>query len=221
MLKAMRKHAKFFYVLFFIVILSFIFWGVGSVDKSTSVPVAEIEKERISLEEYWMAYDRARNYYRETLKEKFTDEMEKQLNLKQKVLDSLVDERVLLIAAKEAGITVTDEELQEAIVNDPVFQRDGAFNRDVYLRVLQLNRMTPEFYESLRKRELALVRMRRLIGESVDLTGVETNQISGSGQEINTIKQALLLDMRDKAVRSYINGIKSRMKVKINQQLLG
>ncbi|MFN3481061.1 MAG: SurA N-terminal domain-containing protein, partial [Thermodesulfovibrionales bacterium] len=125
MLKAMRKHAKFFYVLFFIVILSFVFWGVGTVDKSTNVAVAEVEKEKVSLEEYWLAYDRVREFYRETLKEGFTDEVEKQLNLKQKVLDILIDEKVLLIAAKRAGITVSEKELEEAIMNDPNFMRDG------------------------------------------------------------------------------------------------
>lgn len=220
MLKAMRKHAKFFYILFFIVILSFIFWGVGSVDKSTAVPVAEVEKEKISLEEYWTAYDRVRNYYRENLKEKFTEEMEKQLNLKQKVLDSLVDERVLLIAAKKAGITVTDEELQDTIVNDPVFTRQGGFNKDVYLRTLQLNRMTPELFESMRRKELILTKMRRLIGESVDVTDVEMKQISGNEQEINTLRQTILFDMRDKAIRSYVDGIKKQMRIKINQQLI-
>src|SRR3972149_3086988 len=170
MLKAMRKHAKFFYVLFFIVILSFIFWGVGTVDKSTAVPVAEVGKDKITLEEYWAAYDRAREFYRNITKGSFTEEMEKQLNLKQKVLDSLIDEMVLMAEAKKIGIQVSDEELEEAIINDPAFARDGKFNKDVYLRTLQLNRMTPEYFEFMKRKELTLSKMHRLIGESIDLT---------------------------------------------------
>lgn len=212
MLKAMRKHARFFYVLFFIVILSFIFWGVGTVDKSTNVAVAEVEKEKISLEEYWLAYDRIREFYRDMMKEVFTEEVEKQLNLKQKVLDTLIDERVLLIAAKRAGITVSEKELEEAIMNDPNFMRDGRFNRDVYLRTLQLNRMTPQFYESLRKRELILTKMRRLIGESIDLPGSEVKGES--------LKQAMLSEMRERAIKSYIEGLKKGMKIKVNTKLL-
>jgi len=212
MLKAMRKHARFFYVLFFIVILSFIFWGVGTVDKSTNVAIAEVEKEKISLEEYWLAYDRIREFYRDMMKEGFTEEVEKQLNLKQKVLDTLIDERVLLIAAKRAGITVSEKELEEAIMNDPNFMRDGRFNRDVYLRTLQLNRMTPQFYESLRKRELILTKMRRLIGESIDLPGSEVKGES--------LKQAMLSEMRERAIKSYIEGLKKGMKIKVNTKLL-
>lgn len=213
MLKAMRKHAKFFYILFFIVILSFIFWGVGTVDKSTNVTVAEVDKEKISLEEYWVTYDRLREFYRDTLKENFTDEVEKQINLKQKVLDILIDERVLLIAAKKAGIKVSEKELEEAITNDPAFMRDGIFNRDVYLRTLELNRMTPQLYESMKKKEITLLKMKRLISESVD-----TPQLAGQDE---SLKQAMLAGFREGAIKSYIEGLKRSMRIKVNQQLLG
>jgi len=216
MLKAMRKHAKYFYVLFFIVILSFIFWGVGTVDKSTAVPIAEVGKEKISLEEYWAAYDRARDYYRNITQGNFTEEMEKQLNLKQKVLDSLVDEVVLAAEAKKIGIRVSDAELEEAIVNDPAFLREGKFGKDVYLRTLQLNRMTPEYFESTKRRELTLAKMHRLIGESVDLTDEVLNDAAPAN-----LRQALLSQLREKAVRSYVEGLKKQMKIKINQQLIG
>jgi peptidyl-prolyl cis-trans isomerase D len=215
MLKAMRKHAKFFYVLFFIIILSFIFWGVGTVDKSTAVPIAEVGKEKISLEEYWASYDRAREFYRNIAKGAFTEEMEKQLNLKQKVLDSLVDEMVLLAEAKKIGIWVSDAELREAIVNDPAFLRDGKFSEDVYLRSLQLSRMTPEYFEASKRKELTFNRMYRLIGESIDLPEEGIKEPAQAN-----VRQALLSQMRQQAVKSYIDGLKKQMKIKINQQLI-
>lgn len=212
MLKAMRKHARFFYVLFFIVILSFIFWGVGTIDKSTNVAVAEIDKEKISLEEYWRAYDRVREFYREALKEGFTEEVEKNLNLKQKVLDILIDERVLLIAAKKAGLSVSEKELEEAIINDPAFMRDGKFNRDVYIRTLELNRLTPQIYESMRKKELLLTKMRRVITESVDIPQVDVKD--------DALRQTMLSSIREGAVKSYVKGLKKGLKIKVNQQLI-
>jgi len=215
MLKAMRKHAKFFYVLFFIVILSFIFWGVGTVDKSTGVPIATVDREKISLDEYWKAYDRTREGYRELLKEKFTEETEKQLNLKQRVLDSLIDEKVLLLAAGREGIKVSDEELQDAIMSDPLFVRDGRFNRDIYERTLQLNRMTPEIFESMKRSELLLNKMHRLVGSSVDVTDLDTNQMPPA------LQQSMLSEMRETAVKSYIDGLRKQMKITVNQQLIG
>ncbi len=215
MLQAMRKHAKFFYVLFFIVILSFIFWGVGTVDKTKTPPLAEIGKETISLEEYEAAYDRTREFYRNISKGAFTEEMEKQLNLKQKVLDSLIDETVLLAEARKMGIQVSDAELEDAIMNEPSFMRDGKFDKEVYLRTIQLNRMTPEYYESLKRKELILTEVRRLIGESVDLTD-ETLNTPAAEQAA----PALLSQLRDKAVKSYVEGLKKKIKIKVNEQLI-
>ena len=221
MLKAMRKHAKFFYVLFFIVIITFIFWGVGNVDKSTAVPVAEIGKEKISAEEYWMTYDRTRHFYRDLLKENFTEEMEKKLNLKQKVLDNLIEEKVLLITARTMGMSVSDDELQDAIMNDPTFMREGKFSKEIYLRTLQLNRITPEGYETLKRRDLLSDKMRRFIVESIDITDIDIPQQAGNEQMKESLKQNMLQDMRNKAFKSYIEGMKKQMSIKINQQLIG
>ena len=75
MLKMMRHHAKYFYVLFFIIILSFLFWGVGTVDKTSSGGiVAEVGKQKITQEEYYRAYDNAFKFYRDLYKEKFDEE---------------------------------------------------------------------------------------------------------------------------------------------------
>ncbi|MBI4686003.1 MAG: SurA N-terminal domain-containing protein [Nitrospirae bacterium] len=219
MLQFMRKHAKFFYVFFFLIIISFIFFYVGPIDQSTTVAVAEIGKEKITLEEYWRTYDRTRNIYREIYKEKFDEDMEKQLKLKEKVLDSLVEEKVLLTAADNIGIKVTDKELQETIINDPAFIRNGAFDREIYLRALQLNRITPEFFENTKRQELTLMKMRRLIGESVDLTD-EMKTIAGNAPTTEMLGQALLSNKKEKAIQSYVEGLKKQMKIKINTQLI-
>lgn len=214
MLKAMRKHAKYFYVLFVVVILSFIFWGVGTVDQPTSVPIAEVGEEKISLEEYWRAFERTADLYREIYKERFDEEMQKGLRLK--VMDSLIEERVLLVAAEEAGITVSDRELQDAITTDPTFTRDGAFNKEIYLRTLELNRMTPRYFEAVKHKELMLKKMRRLVEESVDLIPSELKAVEGD----ETKRQALLEAKKQAALKSYVEGLKKQMDIKINLDLI-
>ena len=48
------------------------------------------------------------------------------------MLDSLIEEKVLLLAAKEIGIIVKDEELEEAITHAQAFTRNGVFGqRDI------------------------------------------------------------------------------------------
>jgi len=223
MLKVMRKHAKYFYFLFFMVIISFVFWGIGTVDKTGGVEtIAEVGKYKITTEDYWRTYEGIYRFYREMYKEKFDEEMGKKMNLKENVLDSMINERVLLIAAKKRGIYVSDEELHESITHEPFFIKNGVFDKDIYLNRLRLNRITPEAYESSKRQELTLKKMRRLIELSVDVSDINfgLGQLSGNEQIVKMLGEQMLIDRKERAIRSYIEGLKKQIKIKVNKQLI-
>lgn len=223
MLKVMRKHAKYFYVLFFIVILSFIFWGIGTVDKDSGGEiVAEVGKYKITTQEYWKNYENIYRFYREIYRDKFDEEMEKKMKLREKVLDSMIDEKVLLIAAKEADISTSNEELHEAITHEPAFMRDGVFDKNVYLSRLRLNRITVEEYENAKHQELTLMKMKRLIELSVDVpdTSPDMKQLSADEGAMKMLTETILNQKKEMAVRSYIEGFKKKLKIKINTNLI-
>ncbi len=216
----MRKHARYFYVLFFIVIITFIFWGVGTKDKSTTETVVEIGKEKITIEEFWRAYERTRDTYRELYKDQPFDEIEKKLNLKQMVLNGLLEERVLLISARELGLTASDEDLQQTIINDPRFRRDGVFKKDIYLRTLTMNRLTPDMYEGMLRDQLAVDKMRKLIISSVDINEIDLAGTQADPTKAAMIKQMALYNKRNAALRSFVEGAKARMNFKINKDII-
>lgn len=223
MLKMMRRHAKYFYILFFIVILSFLFWGIGTVDKTGGRGIlAEVGKYKITTEEYWRNYENVNRFYREIYKDKFDEEMEKKLNLKEKVLDSMIQEKVLLIAAKEMGIGVSDEELQEAITHEPAFMRNGAFDKNVYLNRLRLMRLTPEEYENSKRQELTNTKVRHLVELSVDVPDMNTDlqKLSGDEKSMRMLSEAMLNEKREKAARAYVEGFKKGIKIKVNTKLI-
>ena len=221
MLKMMRHHAKYFYVLFFIVILSFIFWGVGTVDKTSSGGiVAEVGKYKITQEEYYRAYDNAFKFYKDLYKEQFDEAMQAKLDLKNTVLDSLINNRILLIAAEENGIRVSDEELNDAITREPAFMKEGVFDTQVYQNTLRLSRITPELYEAMKRDELSATRMSRLIELSAHPAVVDLGGMSADDQTIKALKDAMLNDAKDKAVKAYIEGYKKSLKIKENRQLI-
>jgi peptidyl-prolyl cis-trans isomerase D len=218
MLKALRQHAKYFYFLFVLVILAFIFWMPGTIEQNSALQaVAEIGDEKITTQEYWRAYDNMADLYREVYREKFDAEA---MDLKGIVLRTLIEERLLLIAAQEAGITVTDEELQEAIVNNPAFMRNGGFDKDIYLRALQLSRITPLAYEESKRRELMLSKMRRTIEATVELTPQEVAALSEDEETYKSLRETLLDAKRSQAVMSFINGLQKRVPLKVNEQLI-
>lgn len=220
MLESMRKHARFFYFLFVIIIISFVFWGVGTVDKSTSVSLAEINGEKISVEEYWRTYERIRNIYKEAAKGQLGEDFEKKLRLKEMVLNNLVEEKVLLVSAGQMGVTVTDDELQKSIMNDPRFLRDGVYRKDVYFKTLDLNRLTPESFEASVRQQLILNKLRGLIEASVDLSPSDIKDLPADEQKAAEIKREALSNKRAAALRSFVEAAKQKMNVKIKMELI-
>lgn len=220
MLNFMRKHAKYFYVFFFLIIISFIFFYVGPVDQNGPPPLVEVKGEKITVEEYWRAYDNMRDFYRDVYKEKFDTEMEKQLNLKEQVLSELVNTKILSLAARDLGITVSDRELTEVVVNDPAFQRDGVFRQDVYFRTLQLNRITPKYFEAKRREELLVRKMRQLIESSVIVTDDAIPDFQGNEQFVKQIKDQIIRQKKEQAVTAYIEGLKKKYRPIIRAELI-
>ncbi len=128
----------------------------------------------------------------------------------------LVDNRVLLIAAKEGGITVTDDELNEAIKNEQAFMKDGAFDSVVYQNRLRLMRLTPEAYEAAKRQDLILTKMRRLIELSTAIPSDELAKISGPDEETTkALQDAMIQNARATALRAYVEGVKKGLKIKL------
>jgi parvulin-like peptidyl-prolyl isomerase len=221
MLKAMRHHAKYLYFLFFIVILSFIFWGVGTVDQSSNAQIiAEVGKRKISALDYGRVYDNYYKFYRDVYKEKFDEEMQNKLNLKDKSIETLISQAVLLIAAEENGIKVSDSELKEAILNEPAFAKNGVFDNELYQNTLRLSRLTTGVYEASKREELIIQKMSRLIQTAAITPDAGLDNISADEQTKKMIRDAMTKDAEEKVVRSFIEGMKKKLKVKINTQLL-
>jgi SurA N-terminal domain len=221
MLKAMRHHAKYLYFLFFIVILSFIFWGVGTVDQSSNAQIiAEVGKHKITAQDYGRVYDNYYRFYRDLYKEKFDEEMQNKLKLKDKAIETLIGQTILLIVAEQNGVKVSDSEVKEAILNEPAFSKNGVFDAEIYQNTLRLSRLTPGIYELNKREELIIQKMTRLIQTAAITPDAGFDNISADEQTKKMIRDAMTKDAGEKVVRSYIEGMKKKLNVKINTQLL-
>ncbi len=221
MLELMRSHKFFSFFLLsaitFMIIITFVFWGIGPKDNPTTGIVAEVENKRLTIDEYWRAYD---NEYKR-LREIYQNEDDiKKLDISEKVLGSLIDRMVLTVAAEKAGIRVSEEELQKEIMKMPYFQRNGVFDPDVYRRALKLNRLTPQIFEEQLREDLIFIKMSRLIKEASDLTVDEKELIESLKEKNPQIAEAILSSKGNQALKAYIEAMKKRMKIKINRDLI-
>lgn len=221
MLQFMRKHTKTFgYTFFTLIILSFIFWGVGPRDftdssgRSTKDVVATVAGQEITSDYYWRNYDQAEKLYRDVY-EKFDDESRQQL--KRTVLSTLVNNKMLEVVATDLGIAISDNELQDAIIHEKSFQRDGVFNRDIYLRTLELNNLTSKYYEDKRRNELLMMKMKALIEDTARLSPTELENVPKDNELKDSLLEALLAQKQDGALLSFLRGVQPGLNVQVNE----
>lgn len=124
-----------------LVILSFVFAGVGSyINSSASGAAATVNGEEISLDELERAYQNERSRMESQFGDAFAtlaSDTAYLQNFRQGILDRLISEKLLDQAAKELGLRVSDEQIKAAIVSMQEFQVDGKFDNDRYLAILR------------------------------------------------------------------------------------
>jgi peptidyl-prolyl cis-trans isomerase D len=222
MLKIMRGH-KFFSVFLLtvitvMIIISFVFWGIGPQDNPATTFAAQVEDIKITLDEYWRTYD---NEYKRLRDQDTSPEEIEKLNLKDSILNALINRTVLLIAAEKAGITVIQSELQEAISNTPYFQRNGVFDQNVYKRALKLSRTTPSMFENSLRNDMVITKMRQLIEETAELSSEELKIIdSMKGGNREQLTEIFRSTKSNQAVQSYIESIKRQLEITVNQDIV-
>ncbi len=222
MLKIMQGN-KFFTVFLLsaitiMITVAFVFWGIGPNDNTSVAIVAQIEDEKITLEDFWRAYD---NEYKR-LKEQYPnpEDIEK-LNLEDRILYSLVDRSVLLIAAEKTGMIVSEKEIQNAIINTPYFQRNGVFDQSVYRRALKLNRLTPQTYENSVRTDMLISKITRLVGETTELSKDELKILESIKGGDNKQLSEIFRSSKDRqGVSAYIESFKRRLDITINRDLI-
>lgn len=114
------------------------------------------QHEEIDAEEFRNAFERERQQQRQVQGDAFdTDEFRKPEN-KRRVLEQMIDQRLLRMLAEDAGIVVGDAQVRAMIQSIPAFQVDGKFNPQQYQLTLasQVPARSPRQFEQLVREDL-------------------------------------------------------------------
>jgi peptidyl-prolyl cis-trans isomerase D len=199
-------------------------WGFG---EHTGSVVATVGDQSVSLDEFKRAYENTYRFYREKVPGEFKDE-----TIKQYVVEQLVDHRVWLIAAHNMGLTVSDDDLRESILQIPEFQRNGRFDPEHYQRLLAANHMTPSIFESMQAKELLSLKARMMVSDAVALTPAELAEAQAlmlRQQDPDPAKAALakeraiqdvLLQKQQRTLAAYAQSLKATLPINIKRELL-
>ncbi|MFQ3272595.1 MAG: peptidyl-prolyl cis-trans isomerase D [Pseudoalteromonas tetraodonis] len=137
------------------VILSFALAGIGSyLGQTTEQPVAEVNGIKISQTEFSRAFQNERSRLEQQFGEYFTQiaaDPTYMAQIRQGVIDRLVQQELQSQLATELGLRVSDESIRQTILELPYFKIGDQFNNDRYLQVIrQMNFQPDSFREYLR-----------------------------------------------------------------------
>jgi peptidyl-prolyl cis-trans isomerase D len=152
------------------------FYGGSNYQSQGAPDVAEVNGDAISQREFSLQYQKTLERYRELLKGSLTPEMLKSLNLKNTLLEELIQKRLLRQEAQELGLTASDDELMDAIGQVREFQVAGRFNKERYLQLLRANRLTPGEFEEEQREQLTIQRLYGVILDSTRITDAEMRE---------------------------------------------
>lgn len=196
MLKVFRDNLKSLkWVLWAViaVFILFIFLDFGSTTAPGGTgPVetaARVGKHEISYAEFERSYRAREDFFRQTYGDQFDREAIRRLGLPLQVLNELIDQRLLWEEAKALGLEVTDTEVREAVLEMPVFQRDGRFvGWDEFEGTLRANRYTPDQFWDLVRSDLVTTKVRTVFAQNVYVSEQEVEEDVREQTETATIR---------------------------------
>lgn len=176
MMSWMRRTSRYFLVIVVVTFIGSLAYFGATQDRGASASVATVNGEEISAAAFQHAYRNAVEQYRQVFKERFSEELMRQLRLQDQVVDRLVVDRLMQQRAQAEGLRVTDEELSAEITRMPVFQADGRFSRDRYLQVLTRAQLTAPAFEQDLRADLLRRKLQALVADGARVSEAEVFQ---------------------------------------------
>ena len=150
MITSIGKISKSFFVklLVGIIILPFVFWGMGDVFRGGNQNViATIDSNKLSTQEF-VNYLNRLNLNNEQIKNL------PKTDLVEKILSEYIGRKVMALEIEKSGIIVNDSSLKSIITNDELFVRNNKFSRTEYEKFLIKKGITaPAFEQNIIEQE--------------------------------------------------------------------
>ena len=152
MISSFRNFAKtkFAGILVFLMIIPFVFWGMGGMFSSGNTnTIAKIDKTNISTQEF-IDYINNTGIAEKTIQENLDN------NIIEEILSGLVSTTLLDLEIKDNNLIISEKTLLKKIKQNKNFlNEEGAFERIKYEKfLLENNQSAPQFELRLKKREL-------------------------------------------------------------------
>lgn len=144
-------------VLLLLILPSLALWGVSSYRQSgEGDALATVDGEKITQQEFKYALLEQQQKMMAMTQGRINPAVFDTPEVKHAILDKLIDDKLLAVKGRAAGLILSDAELYQLIAAEGMFQKDGKFDKQTYERVLSAQSLTPASYQSLIQERVAM-----------------------------------------------------------------
>ncbi len=168
MITWMQRHKKYLVVTIWISVIAFVGagfvgWGAYDFNSDRASAIAKVGDRKITVQEYQLAYANYYNFYNNTLGGTLTQEKADKMGLEKLVIQSIINETLILAYADEIGLRATDAEVKKTLASDTAFQKNGVFDKETYYRVIKQSQLKPKDYETGLKKQILLTKVQKIL----------------------------------------------------------
>ncbi len=180
MLDTLRRNVRRLSWTLWLVIAAFIVLYIPNlVAGGGSNVVAEVAGDPIMAAEFRRNFNEQLSYYRNLNQGELPDDFAQSLQIRNVVLEQMIRQRLVLVAARDQGFAIAPQEIKDRIMEYPVFRDDeGHWVGDQeYLTILRSNGQDPASFEESIISELLVERLTGVITEGVRITDRELQDL--------------------------------------------
>jgi peptidyl-prolyl cis-trans isomerase D len=207
--------------IFLIIIASFLFSGfdkfsLGGLGKN----VATVDGTPITSREYQMALSRQIEFFNQMMGGQgkgLTNKQLEEMGIKQSILNSLIQQKLILNTANDMKFVVSTDEIKTEIKNMPFFKTKDQFDVNLYRNMLQSNGYIPTQFEEivgsdLKQKKLDDLFRSVMISENLasDISQFKNSGVSVTGVKIPRQAFSALIQVSKKEINDYLADSKNQ-----------
>ena len=229
MLGAIRNKSKGWvaYLIVGLITVPFALFGIQDyAARSANTSIAKVDGEDIDINIYYQELNSQQRNLQQQLGAAYTQEIDN--TLKQTLLDSLINEKLIENYANSLDIVTLDDEVKSVIEMNQAFLVDGEFSQDRYIQLLRLNSYTPAGYEIAQSKALNREQVKRNLSGSAFMSSTQTEQLNDLASQqrevsylaLNTENYIDQVNVSESQISDYFNDNRSSFiegrKVKVD-----
>lgn len=140
MLQAIREKAQGWiaYAIVGLISIPFALWGINQYfGNGGELNIVSINDRDINQREFRQAYADQRRNLQQLMGENYRPELINEDRLREQVLDSLIENELMITSAINRGYRVSDQQVAQVIQSEPSFLREGRFDRTLFEQYLR------------------------------------------------------------------------------------